>query len=277
MKPRQYLQLICLAGFLCLSCSAPSEEAAHQKEAVSLPDLNELRIIDLSYAFGEDTIFWPTADPFVLEKGPQGMTEGGYFYNANTFRSAEHGGTHLDAPYHFHEGGRKVGGIPVDQLVGTGVVLDISEKCQADRDYLAALEDFQAWETAHGAIPRGAIVLIRTGFGRFWPDAEQYLGTARRGQEAVAELHFPGLDAPAARWLAEERAIRAVGIDTASIDYGQSADYRSHIVLAESNIPIFENVANMDQLPLTGFQVVALPMKIAQGSGAPLRMIALLP
>lgn len=276
MKMRKVPLWICLAGFLCLCCSAPpQQEAASPSAAASLPDLSRFKIIDLSYAYGEDTVFWPTAEPFLLEKGPEGMTEGGYFYNANNFRMAEHGGTHLDAPYHFYQGRLKVGDIAVDQLVGSAVVVDVSEKCRANRDYLATVEDFQAWEAANGAIAQGAIVLIRTGFGRFWPDAEQYLGTARRGAEAVAELHFPGLDAPAAKWLAEERAIRAVGIDTASIDYGQSSDYRSHVVLAENNIPIFENVANMHQLPTTGFQVVALPMKIAQGSGAPLRIIAL--
>jgi kynurenine formamidase len=276
MNTRQILRLTFLACFFFLSCSEPPQEAPGQESTVSLPDLSQLRILDLSYAYGEDTIFWPTAEAFVLEKGPEGMTEGGYFYNANTFSTAEHGGTHMDAPYHFYQGRRKVGDIPPSDLAGTGIVVDVAEKCMQDRDYLVNVQDFEAWESANGKIPSGVIVLIRTGFGRFWPDAEQYLGTAERGTEAVAKLHFPGLDGPAARWLAEERGIRAVGIDTASIDYGQSTDYRSHVALAENNVPIFENVANMDQLPLTGFQIVALPMKLAQGSGAPLRIIALL-
>src|SRR6185295_17602292 len=116
-------------------------------------------------------------------------------------------------------------------------------------DYRVTTEDFAAWEKANGPIPPGAIVLIRTGYSSRWPDAVRYLGTAERGDAAVAALHFPGLHQDAAKWLAETRKVNAVGLDTASIDYGQSTMYESHRMLYERDIPAFENLTNLDRLP----------------------------
>jgi kynurenine formamidase len=118
---------------------------------------------------------------------------------------------------------------------------------------------------------------LRTGTARFWPDREGYLGTAERGLQGVRGLHFPGLDPAAAEWLVADRRIRAVGIDTASIDHGPSSDFLAHRVLFAAGIPAFENVANLAELPPKGFSIIALPMKIAGASGAPLRIVALLP
>ncbi|MDX1407424.1 MAG: cyclase family protein, partial [Saprospiraceae bacterium] len=130
------------------------------------------------------------------------------------------------------------------------------------------------WERNHGEIPEGAIVLLRTGFGRFWPDRLRYMGTDQRGPSAALMLHFPGLSPEAARWLVSERSIKAIGIDTPSIDFGRSSDFLAHRILFEKEIPVFENVANLEQLPVTGSYVVALPMKIRGGSGGPLRIVA---
>ncbi len=233
--------------------------------------------LDLTHPFDAEAIYWPTEEGFVLERGFAGRTEAGLWYAANRFRAAEHGGTHLDAPIHFAERRRSVDEIPVTQLVAPGVVVDVSAACARDRDHAAGVAELRAFESQHGPIPDGAIVLLRTGFGRFWPDRVRYLGTAARGEQGVAELHFPGLGADAARWLLEERRVRAVGIDTASIDRGVSATFETHRVLAERNVPAFENLANLERLPPRGFWVVALPMKIRGGTGAPLRAVALLP
>lgn len=233
-------------------------------------------LVDLSYPFNEDTIYWPTATEFTLTQVAEGETEGGYYYAANDFAAAEHGGTHLDAPVHFARGGDTVDEVPLERLVGDAVVVDVSERALADRDYLITRADLRTWEKDNGRIPRGSIVLLRTGFGQYWPDAERYLGTAERGPDAVSLLHFPGLGEDGARWLVNRRAVKAVGIDTASIDRGQSTDFLSHRVLGAANTPVFENVAYMDQLPNRGFRVVALPMKIEGGSGGPLRIMAML-
>ncbi len=101
-----------------------------------------------------------------------------------------------------------------------------------------------------------------------------YFGSAKTGAEALPELHFPGIDSTTAEWLVKDRKVKAVGLDTPSLDFGQSTNFKTHQVLMGSNVPGFENLANLDQLPATGIYVVALPMKIGKGSGGPLRIIA---
>jgi kynurenine formamidase len=235
------------------------------------------RWVDLTYEFSSETIYWPTSKTFKLDTVFAGVTEKGFYYTANNFSAAEHGGTHIDAPVHFARGRRTVDQIPIEQLIGPAVVIDVSDKALADRDYQITVEDFTEWESKHGKIPDGAIVLLRTGYGRFWPDRKEYMGTDKLGEEGVKELHFPGLHPDAARWLTENRNIKAIGLDTPSIDYGQSETFESHQILFDKQIPAFENVANLDKLPETGAIVFALPMKIKGGSGGPLRIVALIP
>lgn len=233
--------------------------------------------IDLSHDFSEETIYWVTAKPFVRETVAEGVTDKGYYYSAYNFSGAEHGGTHIDAPIHFAEGKNSVEQIYIDQLIAPGIKIDVSFKAANDRDYLISTEDLTSWEQENGPIPDGAIILFYTGFGKFWPDAKLYLGTDQKGDAAVKDLHFPGLHPDAAKWLAASKKIRAVGLDTASIDRGQSTNFESHVALMTNNIPAFENVANLDKLPPAGFYVFAFPMKIKGGSGAPLRIVALIP
>lgn len=233
--------------------------------------------VDLTYDLSPETIYWPTSELFKLETVSEGMTDKGYYYSAYKFCAAEHGGTHMDAPVHFAEGKKSVDEVPLEQLIGPAVKIDVSAKALADRDYLITADEIQAWEAVHGTIPDGSIILFETGYGRYWPDAEQYLGTALRGPEGVAALHFPGLHPDAAAWLVENRDMKAVGIDTASIDYGQSKTYGSHVILMTHDIPAFENVARLDRVPAKGAYIVALPIKIKGGSGGPARIAAYLP
>ena len=192
--------------------------------------------------------------------------------------AAEHGGTHLDAPIHFHAGGASVDQIPLEQLVGPGVRIDVTRACAEDRDHEVARRRARG---LGGAARRDPARRDRAAAHRLrarWPDRARYLGTDRaRAGGASRELHFPGLAADAARWLVEEREIRAVGIDTASIDHGPSTSFETHQALFARNVPAFENVAGLEQLPARGFRVVALPMKIRGGSGAPLRIVAFVP
>ncbi|GIW94759.1 MAG: cyclase [Pirellulaceae bacterium] len=238
---------------------------------------HNFRIVDLAHPFDDQTIYWPTETGFQLLRGPAGRTEKGYFYSANRFAAPEHGGTHIDAPIHFFEGRQTVDQVPLGRLLGEAAVVDVTEKARRDRDYQISVADLRGWEERHGRSLDGRIVLLRTGWARFWPDRERYLGTAKRGAEALAELHFPGLAPAAARWLVENRAVKAVGIDTASIDFGPSDRFEAHVTLFEHNVPVFENVADMSELPESGAVVIALPMKIAAGSGGPLRIVALVP
>lgn len=239
-------------------------------------DLDKGSWIDLTHPFNEESVYWPTAKSFKKTEVFQGHTEGGWYYTAFDYEAAEHGGTHIDSPIHFAEGKHTTEQIPVEQLVGPGVVIDVSARSLEDRDYEISVDDVTGWESRHGRIPVGAIVLFNTGSAQFYPDRVRYMGTEERGPEAVAKLHFPGLHPDTARLLIERR-IKAVGLDTPSIDPGQSKDFLSHRILFEENIPGFENVAHLDRVPPTGTTIVALPMKIEGGSGGPLRIVAFLP
>jgi kynurenine formamidase len=235
------------------------------------------RLIDLTHAFGADTIVWPTEQDFTLIPQHAEQMPGGYFYASNRLQMPEHGGTHIDAPIHFAKGAQTLEQIPLEHLVGAGIRIDVSTKCSSDRDYRISIQDLEQWEAEHGKIEERILVLLHTGFATFWPSRKDYLGTDLRGAEGVSGLHFPGLHPEAAAWLVRERRIKAVGIDTASIDYGQSTTFETHVALLSHNVPVFENLADLSQLPDRGFEVIALPMKIAGGSGGPLRIIAIVP
>ena len=247
-----------------------------EKEATIEQVLSGGKWIDLSYSFSDSTLYWPNNPTgFKLDAQMNGITPGGFYYSSNTYSAPEHGGTHLDAPIHFSAGKETADQIPLENVIGNAIVVDISEKALKNRDYLITVSDLENWErTNEQNIPDAAIVLFRTGYGQYYPDRMKTFGTDQKGADAVPLLHFPGIDPAAAEWLTTNRKIKAVGIDTPSIDFGQSKDFKTHQVLLGKNIPAFENVANLDKLPVKGAYIIALPMKIKNGSGGPLRIIA---
>ncbi len=239
-------------------------------------DLSSSKLIDLTHTFSNNTIYWPTEkEGFVLETTFEGMTDKGFYYSQKMFAAPEHGGTHMDAPIHFHKDGITVEQIPIEQLVAKAILVDITDKTKDNSDYELTIQDITEWESQHGIIPQDSIILVKTGWAKYWPDRETYLGTSQLGSEAIPLLHFPGVSPQASKWLTENREISAVGIDTASIDYGQSTLFETHQILATKNIPIFENVAITNDLPAKDFHIIALPVKIDGGSGAPLRIVAI--
>jgi kynurenine formamidase len=270
------LSVLCAAACSSPSPPSPSSTSPSPPSTSSRP-FPAGELVDLSHAYDDTTLFWPTSERFRLQKTADGMTPQGYYYASNDFFTAEHGGTHLDAPLHFARGAQAVDQIPLERFIGPAVVVDVVAQAEADRDYLVTAEDLQRAEREQGPIPSDGVLLIRTGFSRRWPDAARYLGTANRGAEAVRDLHFPGMHPDAVRWLVANRPIKAIGIDTASIDHGQSTLYEAHRLLFERNIPAFENLTALERLPLRGAFIIALPMKIGGGSGAPLRAIAIVP
>lgn len=251
---------------LFAACTAKPRTAA-------IPD--DLNWIDLTYSFDSTTLYWPNnTKPFLHTTDAEGLTPGGYYYSSYSICTPEHGGTHLDAPVHFAAGKYTADQVPLSSLTGKAVVIDVSAKALANRDYLVSKEDILQWEKENGKIPDQTIILFRTGYGQFYPNREKYFGSAKTGAEALPELHFPGIDPAAAEWLVRERKVKAVGLDTPSLDFGQSKDFKTHQVLMGANVPGFENLANLPMLPAKGIYVVALPMKIGKGSGGPLRIIA---
>ncbi len=253
--------LLLTAAFLA-SCSAPA------------PRIDATKLVDLSYSFDDKTIYWPNAEGFRHRKDAWAVGAGGYWYAAGEFTSAEHGGTHIDSPIHFAEGKQTLDQIPVSKLIAPVVVIDVAAKAAQDRDYQATRADIEAFEQQHSPIAPGTIVVFRTGWGKFWPDRKQYLGSDVKGD--TANLHFPGIARDAAELLVQ-RNIAGVGIDTASMDHGPSTDFIVHQVLTKANIYGIENIAQAEKLPATGATLIALPMKIAAGTGGPARVVALLP
>lgn len=256
--------------------AALSAAEVRSRSAGKPPDLRSATVVDLSHAFDADTLYWPTSPTrFDLTTLASGVTEGGWFYSANSFCAPEHGGTHLDAPIHFARGRRTADQIPVRQLVAPAVVIDVSKAAAEDADYRLAPADVRAWEKKHGTIPGGAIVLLRTGWSKRWPDRKRYFGDDAPGD--ASNLHFPSFGAEAAALLVRGRRVGALGVDTASIDHGPSKDFPVHRLAAEANVPGLENLTGLAALPESGAWIIALPMKIAGGSGGPLRAVALVP
>lgn len=265
MNPRILLAL--LAALVSnLACNGAGETAGGP--------LDGFRLVDLTHPFDENTVFWPTGQPFQHRRTAWGEQPAGFWYSAYDLAMSEHCGTHLDAPIHFAEGKPTVGTLSLEQLSGPLAVVDISVNCEVDPDYSASSADLEADEAKFGPIAEGSIVLFRTGWSRRWPDTLQYLGDDTPGK--ADNLHFPGISLEAAAWLVE-RGISATGIDTASIDPGTSTDFAAHQVLAAATVPVLENVASLEQVPERGAYLLAFPMKIGQGSGAPCRVAALVP
>lgn len=285
MATSQFARTVAAALVACAAtaCSVwvetPGDARAESDDAggAVLPlDLEGYSIVDLSHAFGDETVYWPTDTAgFELQELAFGVTEGGYFYSAYSLATAEHGGTHIDAPIHFSDGGPDVASIPLRRLVGPAVVIDMTARAAEDVDYRLTAADVEAHEAEHGRIEAGSLVLLRTGWSARWPDALAYLGDDTPGD--ASQLHFPSYGEEAARLLVEERGAAALGADVASIDYGASTDFIVHRIVASANAPGLENLTNLDRLPARGATVIALPMKISGGSGGPLRAIALVP
>ena len=258
---------------LCLALAAG---AAAAQNAPNPLDLATAKVVDLTHPFDAQTIYWPTSpSAFELRSLAYGPTPGGWFYSSNAFCTPEHGGTHLDAPIHFAKDGATADRVDPRRLIAPAAVLDVRAKAAKDPDYRLTVDDVKGWERRHGPIAPGTIVLLETGWSSRWPDKKAYLGDDTPGD--ASKLHFPSYGREAAEYLVRDRRVGALGVDTASIDYGASKDFVVHQVAAGAGVPGLENVARLDALPESGAWVIALPMKIAGGSGSPLRVVALLP
>lgn len=258
---RQALILFaCMAIFGCTTARPPL-------------DLAHAELVDLTWPYDDKTLYWPTSpSAFELKELSYGPTPGGWFYSSYAICTPEHGGTHLDAPIHFAAEKLTVDRIPLERLIAPAVVIDVADRAAANADYRLTAEDVRAWEAQHGTIASGTIVLLRTGWGKRWPDRKAYFGDDTPGK--TGNLHFPSYGEEAARLLVEERRVAAIGVDTASIDYGQSKDFIVHRVANGADVAGLENVAHLERLPARGAFLIALPMKIAGGSGGPVRIVA---
>lgn len=223
-------------------------------------------VIDLGHALSESDPTWSGKPAFHRTVTSTFEKDG---FASGTFESEEHFGTHLDAPAHFG-GSWTTDRIPVDRLVRPGVCINVEAATSRDEDYRVTLDDVKAFEARAGAIKDGMVVLIATGWDRRWTDPAKYMNVRNDVK------HFPGISADAATYLARDRKVAGIGIDTPSVDYGPSERYETHHVTMPLNVYHVENAANLTQLPSSGFTVIVAPINVAGGSGGPTRIFALI-
>jgi kynurenine formamidase len=241
-----------------------------------------LRVIDLTQPLSAETPLlplppqWNNTPPFRLwelsrydERGPA------WYWNA--FETGEHTGTHFDAPVHWISGrdlpDNTVDKIPAQKFIGPACVIDVSAQVTANADFLLTVEDVQRWEAEHGQIPANAWVLLRTGWSK--RGAKEYINAGPDGP------HTPGWVKECSQFLAAERDVLGVGVETVGTDAGQAAKFdppfSNHYIMHGSGKFGLAGLCNLDLLPPTGAVVIAAPLKIVNGSGSPVRAIAITP
>ncbi|XP_066931761.1 isatin hydrolase-like [Clytia hemisphaerica] len=235
----------------------------------------DINIIDLTHEFENGTSpYWKMENSFHFTSSFSGQTAN-YFYSSNSFCASEHGGTHLDAPIHFAKGKHTAGEISLKNLIATPFIVDVSSHVNNDPDFQVDEQHLMEAEKKNGKIPDGAILLLYTGLSLKYDDLSAYFGGEPQNSSTY---HFPGLHPNGARWIVDNRNVSAVGIDTPSLDFGQSTLFQSHVILFTHNIPGFENV-DLTQIEkiqsMKNPLIIALPMKIKNGSGGPLRIVAM--
>jgi len=239
-----------------------------------------IRIVDLTNTLSADTPTLRLPDPFsnLIDFSIEEVSaynEPGPFWKHHNIHTGEHIGTHIDAPVHWISGreGHDVASIPPARLIGPAAVLDITEKVEADNDYLLTIEDIKAWEAEHGALPKNGWLLLRTGWDKFADDREAFLNADETGS------HTPGITAEAAKWLAEETEISGFGVETVGIDAGRGAEldppFAAHYHLLGNDKYGITSLQNLAELPPTGAVIVVAPLPIVGGTGSPTRVYAL--
>lgn len=260
---------------LCSVLAAAATLLAGRAHADGL-DLARAHPVELTHPFNAASIYWPTAaSGFGFALTTSGMQPGGWYYAAGVYQAPEHGGTHMDAPVHFKEGGATTDRVSLDHLIAPVYVIDCTAGANGTPDYEVQPTDITSFEIRNGPIQRGSIVLAYTGWSRRWDDKKEYLGDDTPGDASA--LHFPGFGEEAMRMLVQQRGVAAVGLDTASLDPGKSTDFKAHRVALAAGVPGFENLTNLDKVPARGAWLIALPMMIENGTGGPLRAVAMVP
>ncbi len=263
---RSLITVPLVVGFIVVNTPV-FRELAHAQPGPASPRSSR-HIVDLGHPLSDADPTWTGEKVFSRTEVATIAKDG---YAAGRFSTEEHFGTHFDAPAHFG-GAWTVDKVPVERLVDRpGVMINIDAQSRANEDYRLSLADVQTFERTNGAIPEGAVVFVATGWDRFWGQPARY----RNERQGVK--HFPGLSVEAASYLAKERKVAGIGIDTLSVDYGPSEKFEAHHITMVLNVYHVENAAHLTTLPAKGFTVTVAPIDIAGGSGGPTRVFAVLP
>jgi len=256
--------IVIVAAFMTIS-----PEISRQASMLEGIPGGKTHVLDLSYAINDKLVPWPGDEKYFEAKINATIEKNGYF--TRSFWMLEHYGTHLDAPAHFPPGQATIDQIPANKFFGPAVLLDVRDEAAKDADYRLPVSQIEKWEHAHGRIPPGAIVLLRTGWASRWPDARRY-----RNQDKQGKMHFPGFSTEAAKILID-RSISGLGCDTLSVDYGASEDFSVHHLALGAGLYHLENLPDLSKVPEAGAFLVVAPIKLEGGSGGPVRVFALLP
>jgi kynurenine formamidase len=241
--------------------------AAHKN---TMPEQMGYRnVVDLTHSLNDHSPNWEGTEQSPFHAQELGNIEKDGYYS-RIFTTQEHYGTHLDAPAHFMKGMWTVDQIPAERLVRPLVVLNVRAKASGHPDYEVSVQDIADWEGQHGEIPSGAVVMAYTGWDDRWNSHQAFRNVAADGVP-----HFPGFSLEAATFLVKTRNAVGLGIDTMSIDPGASTTYPVHEFTAKESVYQLENVANLGLAPPAGATIVVAPIKLEDGSGGPVRLLAL--
>ncbi|XP_052082376.1 isatin hydrolase-like [Mytilus californianus] len=235
----------------------------------------DFKVVDLTHDHSNTTIYWPGNPEYNFTILARGNTTGGFWYESNYIGTAEHGGTHLDSPAHFYKDRLRTHNIPIENLVGPGVIINVKNKAAANADYQVSIDDLKQWENIYKQIPENAIVIMNSGWNDRYPNASLVFNTDSPTDSNT--FHFPAWHETTIEWLISKRSVNVVGVDTPSTDFGQSKTFPVHILLGQANIPGAENVANLDAIPEAGSIIFVAVTKIYDGSGGPARIFATVP
>lgn len=227
------------------------------------------KIVDLSHEITPDMPLWP-GDPAVAFKTVATHKNDGYYLRC--FSIGEHSATHMNAPKSFQTGGAGIEAYAPQSLVHPAVVIDVREQSHQNSDYVITPEDVLAWEKKHGGIETSAVVLFYTGWQALWHSPPKFFNADPQGG-----LHFPGIGGQTACFLLQERQIAGVGIDTHGVDPGRDAHYATNKQVLANNGIVLECLTNLHQLPPKGATLVIGLLKLHQGSGSPVSVLAFIP
>ncbi|XP_037276630.2 isatin hydrolase [Rhipicephalus microplus] len=251
-------------------CSLRSQDQAWALLGVTPPALiKSYKIVDLSHHFNNETIYWDDNGIYNLNVTVYNTTRAGWL-QMDVVEDPIHGGTHFDAPLHFNKDGWDVSQVPLEMLLFVPVArVDVRHKVASDPAYLLTVDDILDREKQHARLPDGCLFIAHTGHSKYWPNRTAYLGI-----QADGERRFPALTGDAASFLATQRSVNGVGLDTASVD---ASRYDAHRAILNANMFILENLVNLEKLPTLGSYAIVLPLMLDGGSGSPVRVVAIVP
>jgi kynurenine formamidase len=230
--------------------------------------VGRIEVVDLTYPLTPEFPLFPVYEPVRVAEKFRLANDG---FNVSSWAFDEHSGTHVDAPAHFG-GEATVERIAPGELILEAVIVDISERVGHDHDAMVIPDDVLAWESRHGSLPERCALLARTGWAARVHDPAAYLNADEGGT-----MHAPGFSPELTEFLKADRpGVRAIGLDTASLDIGASSDFAAHASWLPSGRYGIENLANLDRLPPSGAVVIVGAPTLAGGSGGPSRILGLL-